>query len=193
MEVLAGEFGKPFRHSIAVFHGHLGALAADLNNKITRKTYYRTVAVRPWRRRATLSRGLVCIPSETDPRVPPCSRRSGFPSPSISSFVATSRFSLGESTKNALQFAETAFAVGHLHARFRCTPETTLLTRDLPEASVSSFGNDRHLLSVVNFESLRTDVPRNVRFRIRRSESSRKLKSSVTGVRSSSVAYNLIN
>lgn len=66
MEVLAGEFGKPFRHSIAVFHGHLGALAADLNNKITRKTYYRTVAVRPWRRRATLSRGLVCIPSETD-------------------------------------------------------------------------------------------------------------------------------
>lgn len=78
---------KPFRHSIAVFHGRHGP-RGDLNNKITRKTYYR-----PWPcDRGDFVRvyrdGRLHSKRNRSPL-----RRSGFPSSSIHRPLARSRIS----------------------------------------------------------------------------------------------------
>ena len=88
MEVLAGGLGKPFRHSIAVFHGHHGP-GGYLNNKISRKTYYRGDSGRAT---VATSRQFIArtrLHSKRNRSLG--SGRSGFPSSSISSFARDSQ------------------------------------------------------------------------------------------------------
>lgn len=131
MEVLAGGFRKPFRHSIAVFHGHHGP-GVYLNNKISRKTYYRGDSGRAT---VATSRQFIArsrLHSKRNRSLG--SRRSGFPSSSISSFARDSQ-SLAIETSPAkdvrgapIRGNESALATTarHLHAAFRTLLHATV-------------------------------------------------------------------